>query len=340
MASFGKVSAAIAALQGGDTGKPVSRQAIKAALGSGVTAARLNNTLKSNVASGKLVQIKASYRLKIQPGRKPKAAPARRAEAEAAPAATAATAAGAAEAAAGAICADGVRSMKVSELRCLLAARGIGTAGRKSELQEKLLQHLAAPAASSLPPDPHVAPAAPSLLPMYPDVLPASANVAKAAPGPGALARVPPPAPPILAGVAFPATRPIPNARNPLPAKQEVPGQTPAPPDCAMSTAADVDGSGAATPSPARTPVQRDIEAAFAASPDAVYTRDELNKRLRGGFSKAVVTRAITALLRDETQVDTTGTFIQPARAATVLTVLRAQSRDPPARPPPAHSRA
>ena len=62
MASFDKVAAAITSLKVAGSAKGVSRQAIKGALGD-VSAARINNTLKTAVASGKLIQLKGSYKL-------------------------------------------------------------------------------------------------------------------------------------------------------------------------------------------------------------------------------------------------------------------------------------
>ena len=62
MASFAAVSKAITDLKVKGSSKGVSRDAIKKALGD-VSAARVNNTLKGAVASGKLIQIKGSYKL-------------------------------------------------------------------------------------------------------------------------------------------------------------------------------------------------------------------------------------------------------------------------------------
>ena len=61
MASLAAVTATIASL-GGTAYVSVSRVNIKKAM-PGVSAARLNNTLKGAVASGKLVQDKGSYKL-------------------------------------------------------------------------------------------------------------------------------------------------------------------------------------------------------------------------------------------------------------------------------------
>ena len=63
MASFAKVSAAIASLTDAGSTKGASRQAIKKALGLEIPSVRVNNTLKAAVASGKLIQVKGSYRL-------------------------------------------------------------------------------------------------------------------------------------------------------------------------------------------------------------------------------------------------------------------------------------
>ena len=71
MASFDKVAAAITSLKVAGSAKGVSRQAIKGALGD-VSAVRVNNTLKAAVASGKLIQVKGSYKL-AKPAAKPKA---------------------------------------------------------------------------------------------------------------------------------------------------------------------------------------------------------------------------------------------------------------------------
>ena len=67
MATLSAVTEAIVGL-GGTAFKSISRQNIKIALGSGVSAARVNNTLKKAVASGKLVQDKGSYKLPHQSG--------------------------------------------------------------------------------------------------------------------------------------------------------------------------------------------------------------------------------------------------------------------------------
>ena len=83
MASFAKVAEAIESLKVKGSSKGVSREAIKKALGD-VSAPRVNNTLKAAVASGKLIQIKGSYKV-AKPAAKPKAKKAAPAKKKAAP---------------------------------------------------------------------------------------------------------------------------------------------------------------------------------------------------------------------------------------------------------------
>ena len=67
MASFDNIAKIIADLKVKGSSKGVSRQAIKAALGDGVSAARVNNCLKKAVAAGKLIAVKGSFKLAAAP---------------------------------------------------------------------------------------------------------------------------------------------------------------------------------------------------------------------------------------------------------------------------------
>ena len=73
--SFAQISDAITALKVPGSAKGVSRQAIKAKIGDAATAARLNIALKRAVDSGKILQVKGSFKLVA----KKKAAPKKKA---------------------------------------------------------------------------------------------------------------------------------------------------------------------------------------------------------------------------------------------------------------------